>query len=124
MTELTFAERLGIPEYEFRLVLGRTKLDYDHNKEDANRKKHKYSLESAVHFLERRMLPVPQPPYVVSDAFTEGGEIRHMHMTLGDEGEVVFFVTTMRDDETVRVISLRRAGEKEVKIFYDQCGKS
>lgn len=40
-------ERLGIVHSDFRLVLGRSKIDYDPGKEDVNRKKHKYSLESA-----------------------------------------------------------------------------
>jgi len=47
-----------------------------------------------------------------------------MYMTLGDEGEVVFFITTMRKDETVRVISLRKAHSKEVHIFTEQTGLS
>lgn len=120
MSEPTFASKLGMPEYEFRLIIGRTKVDYDIVKDDANRAKHKYSLESAVHFLQRRLLPIPQPPYMVSDAFQENNEVRHMHMTLGDEGEIVFFVTTMREDETVRVISLRKANSKEAQIFAEQ----
>ncbi len=120
MSEPTFASKLGILEYEFRLIIGRTKVDYDIVKDDANRAKHKYSLESAVHFLQRRLLPIPQPPYMVSDAFQENNEVRHMHMTLGDEGEIVFFVTTMREDETVRVISLRKANSKEAQIFAEQ----
>ena len=31
-------ERLGIQDDDFRLVIGRTKVDYDPDKEDANRK--------------------------------------------------------------------------------------
>lgn len=124
MSEPTFPNKLGIPEYEFRLIIGRIKVDYDIVKEEANRIKHKYSLESAVHFLQRLLLPRPQPPYIVSDAFQENNEVRHMHMTLGDEGEVVFFITTIRKDETVRVISLRKAHSKEVHIFTEQTGLS
>jgi hypothetical protein len=44
-------------------------------KEDINRKKHGYSLESAVHLLERYVLPIePMKPHAVRDAFTENGE--------------------------------------------------
>jgi uncharacterized DUF497 family protein len=38
-------------------------------------------------------------------------------MGLDQEGKIVFFVTTMRKGETVRVISFRRASRKERKIF-------
>ncbi len=101
---------------DFRLVIGSTQIDYDKNKEDANRKKHGYSLESAVHFFTRLLLPVPQPPLITRDAST-AGEQRHEHMTVDDQGKVVFLVTTMRADETVRVISLRRAHPDERDTF-------
>src|SRR5487761_2618090 len=98
--------KLGIPEYEFRVVLGRTKINYDPEKESANRKKHGYSLESTVHLLERLVLPLGEkPPYAVSDAFLEKGEVRHMHMSVDDCSNVILIVTPMRSDETVRVIS-------------------
>jgi hypothetical protein len=64
--------KLGIPAYDFRAVIGDTTIDYDLNKEEINRKKHGYSLESAVHMLERLLLPSPKPrPHFVSDAFEE-----------------------------------------------------
>jgi len=111
-------KKLGIPNHEFRLVFGRTTIDYDANKEEENRKKHGYSLESAVYILKRVLFPPGNSlPYAVSDAFTENGEVRHMHMGVDDNGYVVFMVTTMRPDETVRVISFRRAHEEERKNF-------
>jgi len=115
--------RLGIPDYEFRLVFGRTTIDYDPNKEEENRKKHGYSLESAVYILKRLLFPPNNSlPYAVSDAFIENGEVRHMHMGLDDSGYVVFMVTTMRPDETVRLISFRRAHEDERKNFQALTG--
>ncbi len=112
--------KLGIPDYEFRAVIGGTTVDYDLNKEDINRKKHGYSLQSAVHLLERYVLPLGgEPPHMVSDAFKEHGEVRHMHMSVDDSGKVVHMVTTMRPDETVRVISFRRASEEERKLFRE-----
>ena len=39
-----------------------------------------------------------------------------------DSGDVVLMVTTMRPDETVRIISFRRADEKERKIFQEHTG--
>lgn len=115
---MNITRKLGIPNHEFRLVFGRTKIDYDPNKDDINRKKHGYSLESAVHLLERLLLPTGNSvPHAVSDSFIENGEIRHMHMSLDDSGNVVKMVTTMRPDETVRVISFRRASEEERAEF-------
>ena len=120
---MDIAAKLGIPDYEFRLVFGRTKIDYDPDKEEANRKKHGYSLESAVYLLERVLLPVGNPtPHTVSDAFTENGEVRHMHMSVDDSGHVVLMITTMRPDETVRVISFRRAHEDERSSFQQLTG--
>jgi uncharacterized DUF497 family protein len=107
-------ENLGISDFEFRLVFGRTKIDYAPNKEEANRKNHGYSLESAGHLLERVLLPVCNlAPYAVSEPFMENDEVRHMHMSVNDSGRVVLMVTTMRHNETVRVISCRRAHTNE-----------
>jgi len=116
-------QRLGIPTHEFRVVFGGTTVDYDLDKEDINRKKHGYSLQSAVHLLERYVFPFGDaPPHVVSDAFIENGEIRHMHMSADDNGKVVYMVTTMRPKETVRVISFRRASEAERQTFRELTG--
>ena len=106
---------------DFRLVIGRSKIDYDWDKEEENRKKHGYSLESAVHFLEAILLPLGGPLVTTSDPIDCRGEIRHQHLTLDDSGKVVFFVTTMRQDETVRVISLRRASAQEEEIYRQAC---
>ena len=119
---MDFPEKLGIPEYEFRLIIGRTRIDYDESKEMINRKKHGYSLESAVHYFEQLLLPIDHSPFMTSDAFIENEEIRHMHMGLDDSGNVVLFVTTMRDEETVRIISFRRARESECKTFFEHTG--
>ena len=114
---------LGIPDYEFRVIFGGSTVDYDTKKESTNREKHGYSLESAVHFLERYILPIGgAPPHVVSDAFKENGEVRQMHMSVDDSGQVVHMVTTMRPNETVRIISFRRAHEVERNKFWELTG--
>lgn len=104
-------------ETDFRVVIGSTGIDYDPNKEMINRKKHGYSLESAVHLLQRLVFPVPSPLFMTTDPFEENGEIRHNHMTLDDDGHVLLFVTTMRPGETVRAISLRRAYGTEEELY-------
>ena len=81
------------------------------------------SLESAVEQLEHLILPLGKSrPYMVSDGFLEGGEVRHMHMGIDDGGKVVLFVTTMRPNETVRIISYRRASDEEKVNFYEHTG--
>jgi uncharacterized DUF497 family protein len=101
---------------DFRLVLGSTAIDYDPSKELANRAKHGYSLESATFFFSRLLLPIPQPPYATRDASTES-ERRHEHLVVDDDGKVLFMVSTMREDETVRLISVRRASVEERTVF-------
>lgn len=115
-------KRLGIPNWEFRVVIGRTRVDYDIDKEYANREKHGYSLESAVALLESVLLPLGGPPHMTSDGFVEAGEVRHMHMTVDDCGKVVIMVTTMRENEIVRVISYRRASDRERDEFFAVTG--
>ena len=124
MTENTnIPGKLGIPDYEFRVVFGGTTLDYDWDKEEANRKKHGYSLLSGVHLLERLLLPTGgSPPHAVSDAFVENGETRHMHLSVDDADKVVLMVTTMRSNEAVRVISFRGASEQERSKFQELTG--
>ena len=120
---MNIPEKLSIPDYEFRLVLGSTSIDYDEKKEGYNREKHGYSLESAVHLLERIVLPLGNSvPYAVSDPFTENGEVRHMHVSVDDMGRVVLMVTTMRDTETVRVISFRPTSKAEKALFKELTG--
>lgn len=117
-----FTEITGAPEWTFRVVVGRTRIDYDVEKEHANREKHGYSLESAASLLESILLPVPGPPIMTTDGFLEAGEVRHMHMTVDDCGKVVLIVTTMRPEEIVRVISYRRASDVERERFCSVTG--
>jgi len=68
------------------------------------------------------LLPIGAPPLMTSDGFTEAGDVRHMHMAADDCGKVVLIVTTMRKDETVRVISFRRASAQEREQFHSITG--
>src|SRR5450830_660618 len=102
---MNIPEKMGIPEYEFRLVFGTTKIEYDSSKEDLNRKNHSYSLESATDLLNNLISPLGQKkPHLTKGPFFENGEFRHMHMSLDDSDNVVVMVTTMRTEETVHFI--------------------
>jgi len=115
---MNIPEKLGIPEYEFRLVFGTTTIEYDATKEEQNRKNHFYSLESAADLLNNLVSPVgPKKQHLTKGPFVENGEFRHMHMSLDDSGNVVVMVTTMRNAETVRIISFRRASPEERSEF-------
>ena len=114
--------QLGVPEYEFRLVFGGTRIEYDPAKEKGNRKKHGYSLESAVYLMERLLLPIGGVIFATSPPMRVKGEVRHGHMTVDEHGKVLYIVTTMRAPETVRVISLRRASEEERDGFASITG--
>lgn len=105
---------------EFRLVFGRSQIEYDSEKETINRAKHGYSLESAAHLLSRLLLPAVQPPFIIADAGTPD-ERRHLLMTI-DDGKVVFIVVTMRPDESIRIISFRRASPDERADFAAHTG--
>lgn len=117
-------KKLNIKKEDFRLVIGRSKIDYDLNKEAINRKKHKYSLESAVHILTMLLLQTDHTRFITRGPFKvkANSEWRHEHMTIDDSQKVVFIVTTMCPDETVRVISFRRASAKERVIFHQYTG--
>ncbi len=115
---MNIPEKLGIPEYEFRLVFGTTTIEYDATKEEQNRKNHFYSLESAADLLNNLVSPLgPKKPHLTKGPFFENREFRHMHMSLDDSGNVVVMVTTMRNAETVRIISFRRASPEERSEF-------
>ena len=121
--QMDIPDKLGIPDYGFRLVIGRSRIDYDQDKEVNNRRKHGYSLESAVDPLKRIIFPIGgPPPHAISDSFLKNGEVRHKHMSVDDNGKVVVMITTMRDDEIVRVISFRRAHEDEREKFRNLTG--
>jgi hypothetical protein len=53
---------------DFRIIFGTTKIDYAPEKEDYNKKNHKYSLESAADFLEHCISLTNARPYIFRDA--------------------------------------------------------
>jgi len=99
---------------DFRIIPGSTQIDYDPNKEEKNRRCHKYSLTCAVDILESSALF--QQAFITIDRIMQDDEVRHIHLA-EYLGRIVQFVTTMRENETVRAISMRDASEKEREIY-------
>ena len=99
---------------DFRIIPDRTQIDFDPDKEEANRKCHKYSLTCAVDILEASALF--QQAFITIDRIMQDGEVRHIHLA-EYQNRIVQFVTTMRENETIRVISMRDAHKKEREIF-------
>ena len=73
-----------------------------------------HALASAVERLERLLFSLGNfRPFIRCVGLMEGKEIRHMHMGVDDCRQVVVMVMTMRPNETVQVISYRRASSQE-----------
>jgi len=123
---MNIVDILGIEDEDFRIVFGSTKIDYAPDKDESNRTKHGYALESGVDFLSRTVQPVSPSPMMTRKKVIEneehGDEVRHNHLCYDDHKNVVFMVTTMRPDETVRVISVRPANKKERELFHANFG--
>ena len=105
---------------DFRLVFGRSEIEYDRAKEEANRTKHGYSLAGAAHLLGRLILLIGSLHFA-KRVVVVSGEVRHEMMTV-DDGRVVFIVATMRPGDKIRVISFRRASADERAVFAEITG--
>jgi len=113
-------KRLGIKETDFRLVFGSSSIDFDADKNEANKLKHDYSFEEAREIFERIILPLPSsPPFITKDSIEKNGEFRSNILTLDKKGKIVLIALTMRKNETVRIISMRPASKKERKMFSE-----
>jgi len=99
---------------DFKIIPGTTRIDYDAIKEARNIEKHRYSLTTAVEILQAAA--VFQQPFITIGRTMEDGEVRHVHLA-EHEGKLLQFVTTMREADTVRIISLRPASRKERNIY-------
>lgn len=89
--------------------------EFDEDKDELNRAKHRYGLDSGQDLLWRLTLPVGSAPPVVglTQLGRDDNEIRYRILTLDHESQLVDFVFTVRghigDDYRLRAISYRRA---------------
>ncbi|MHC4807983.1 MAG: hypothetical protein ACYTBX_17220 [Planctomycetota bacterium] len=89
---------IGIDETDFRLVVGRSQIDYNPNKEEENLRRHKRSLQDALPILEKVILPINSKPFLTKGPFERNGKVRHKRIGVDKNSQIVFFVTTMRPD--------------------------
>lgn len=68
-----------IDDREFRLIIGRTQIDYDPDKEAVNRRKHGYSLSCTQDVFSDIL--IHHIPWVFRHSPTDAhGELRHQHL--------------------------------------------
>jgi uncharacterized DUF497 family protein len=116
--KMDIPKKLKIQDTDFRLVIGSTGIDYDPNKNEINISNHGYSFDEAMSIFEQILLPISTtPPFMVKDSIEVNGELRSNIITIDKQGKVILIALTMRHNETVWIISMRRASKKERNIF-------
>ena len=116
---MDFLKLLGLEHNDFCVILGTTTFDFDANNEKSNKDKHGYSLQDAVCLFEQWILPAPSTSFITETA-EQNGAIKHQHIGIDNNGTVVFIVTEMQPDETVRILSFREATETEQERFQSE----
>lgn len=97
-------------------------VEWDDGKDAINRKKHGYALASIIDWLERTWMPlgIPPPTVWLEQPGRSDGEPRYRMLSVDWEGHVVDFVFTVRENNggtALRIISFRRADDKQVEAF-------
>ena len=87
------------------------RYDWDPEKDAVNRRKHGFSLEEGIEALED-----PNFESWFDDRF-DYGEVRSATVGLG-RSEILLVVTTLREEDLTRIISVRRANAYEQHWYY------
>lgn len=91
-------------------------ITWDERKSRANQKKHGVSFEAA-------QLVFEDPLHVSRQERYEGGELRWQTLGIADGVVLLMVAHTWRDDqsgdETIRIISARRATKMERKVYEE-----
>lgn len=121
--QMDIPKKLNIKETDFRLVIGSSRIDYDPKKNEINKSVHGYSFDEAIAIFEQILLPIPPtPPIMFKDSIEVNGELRSNIITTDKQGKVILIALTMRQNETVWIISMRRASRKERDLFAELIG--
>lgn len=86
-------------------------FEWDEDKNNLNKQKHKISFETAAYVFE--------DPFYIEMYDFEHSENEDRYIAIGKVGDILFVVFTERK-ERVRIISARLATEKERRLYYDQ----
>ena len=86
-------------------------FEWDENKNNINKEKHKISFETATQVFD--------DPYYIEMYDFEHSVDEDRLIAIGKVGEILFVVFTERK-ESVRLISARLATEAERRVYYDQ----
>ena len=86
-------------------------FEWDETKNEANKKKHKISFETAVHVFD-------DPDYIEMYDF-EHSEDEERFIAIGRVGDILFVVFVERG-ENIRIISARLATDTEKELYYDK----
>ena len=74
---------------EFMLIFGSSRIGYDPVKEIKNRRKHHYSLQSAVHLLEKTIFPCGNDLRITIKQCVIKEEVRYNIMAFDDDKNIV-----------------------------------
>ena len=86
-------------------------FEWDEEKNEINKKKHKISFEIAVHVFD-------DPDYIEMYDF-EHSKDEERFIAIGRVGDILFVVFVERG-ENIRIISARLATDMEKELYYDQ----
>jgi len=106
---------------DYMFVLGTTEIEFDPDKDELNRTKHKYSLSCAADIIESYM--IGRIACIFSDEYADEGvhDEPRFQILAEYEGKVVQVVCTWRNEgKTVRIISMHRANDKECEALYSE----
>jgi uncharacterized protein len=88
-----------------------SKLEWDDRKREANQRKHGFDLADAVLMFDHPMLVQP-------DTREDYGESRWIGIGITN-GRTAVVVFAERGDDSIRIISLRKANQYERKLFEE-----
>ena len=90
------------------------KFEWDANKDKANQLKHRISFSTAkLVFQDEFLLDLPDEAHSV---------LEERRIVIGKVRDILFVCYTMRHEDTIRIISARKATKREEELYYDGNG--
>ena len=90
------------------------KFEWDQNKDRINRQKHKISFSTAkLVFHDENMVDFPDYEHSITE---------ERRIAIGKVRGILFVCYTIRREDTIRIISARKATKREEGLYYDNNG--